>query len=172
MREILIAGVGNIFKGDDGFGVEVARRLAQSRLPDGVKVVDFGIRGIDLTYALLGAYDAAILIDTAPRGAPPGTLSIIEPERRPEEAADPGDLFLEPHDLDPAKVLRVVAALGGGCRKILLIACEPETFGDEETGAMGLSPSVAAAVDEAVKAAERLAEKLVREPSTHEIETM
>jgi len=114
MSQILVAGIGNIFKGDDAFGVEVARRLAQSPLPAGVKVVDFGIRGIDLTYALLDGYDAAILVDTAQRGAAPGTVSIIAPEwPLPGEVAT-GDLFLEPHNLDPAKVLRVVEALGGG----------------------------------------------------------
>lgn len=163
MSQILVAGIGNIFKGDDAFGVEVARRLAQSQLPAGVKVVDFGIRGIDLTYALLDGYDAAILVDTAQRGAAPGTLSIVAPERHSSEAVSPDNLFLEPHDLDPTKVLRVVETLGGGCQRVLLVACEPETFGDEETGAMGLSPPVAAAVDEAVMAVERLVGDLLRE---------
>jgi hydrogenase maturation protease len=152
MSQILVAGIGNISKGDDAVGVEVARRMAQSPLPAGVKAVDFGIRGIDLTYALLDDYNAAILVDTAQRGAAPGTLSIIVPERPSAGTVSPGDLFLEPHNLDPAKVLRVVEALGGGCQRILLVACEPETFGDEETGAMGLSPPVASAVDEAIKA--------------------
>lgn len=171
MSQILVAGIGNIFKGDDAFGVEVARRLAQSPLPAGVKVVDFGIRGIDLTYALLDGYDAAILVDTAKRGATPGTVSIIAPERHAAEEISSEDLFLEPHDLDPAKVLRVVKALGGSCEHILLVACEPETFGDEETGAMGLSPPVAVAVDEAIKAIERLVGELLREQRAHEIES-
>jgi hydrogenase maturation protease len=171
MSQILVAGIGNIFKGDDGFGVEVARRLAQSPLPAGVRVVDFGIRGIDLTYALLDGYDAAILVDTAKRGAAPGTVSIIAPERPSAGAVSPGDLFLEPHDLDPAKVLRMVEALGGGCQRILLVACEPGTFGDEETGAMGLSPCVATAVDEAIKAVERLVKDLLREQRSLEIES-
>jgi len=171
MSQILVAGIGNIFKGDDAFGVEVARRLAQGPLPAGVKVVDFGIRGIDLTYALLDGYDAAILVDTAKRGAAPGTVSIIVPDRHSAEDLTPGEIFLEPHDLDPAKVLRVVAALGGGCRRILLVACEPETFGDEESGAMGLTPPVAAAVDEAVKAVERLVGDLLREQRSLEIES-
>ncbi len=101
---ILIAGIGNIFKGDDAFGVEVVARLARRRLPDGVKVVDFGIRGIDLTYALLDGYGAAVLIDTMRHGEMPGTVSVIEPE--PASDDDPADLTLSPHDLDPAKVLR------------------------------------------------------------------
>jgi hydrogenase maturation protease len=171
VSQILVAGIGNIFKGDDAFGVEVARRLAQSPLPAGVKVVDFGIRGIDLTYALLDGYDAAILVDTAKRGAAPGTVSVIAPERHSVDTVSPGDLFLEPHDLDPAKVLRVVEALGGGCRRILLVACEPETFADEETGAMGLSPCVASAVDEAIQAIGRLVGDLLREQRSLEIES-
>ena len=142
MSRILVAGIGNIFKGDDAFGVEVARRLAARSLPSTAKVVDFGIRGIDLTYALLDGCDAAILVDTAKRGETPGTVSIIEPERPSAEELTAEDLMLEPHDLDPAKVLRVVTALGGECPRILLVACEPETFGDEEIGAIGLSQAV------------------------------
>jgi hydrogenase maturation protease len=133
--------------------------------------VDFGLCGIDLTYALLDGYDAAILVDTAQRGAAPGTVSIISPEWPSAGTVSPGDVFLEPHDLDPAKVLRIVQALGGGCQRILLVACEPETFGDEETGAMGLSPCVATAVDEAIKAVERLVGDLLREQRSLEIES-
>ena len=166
MTRILVAGIGNIFMGDDAFGVEVAQRLARRPLPEAVKVVDFGIRGIDLTYALLDGYDAAILVDAAQRGVPPGTVSIIAPEPPRGEPATPEALFLEPHDLDPAKVLNFVTAMGGGCGRILLVACEPETLGDEETGAMGLSPVVAAAVDEAVKAVERLVGELLEPAHT------
>lgn len=80
MKAILVAGVGNIFNGDDAFGVEVVRRLAQRKLPDGVRAIDFGIRGIDLTYALLDGYGALVLVDTAQRGELPGTISIVEPD--------------------------------------------------------------------------------------------
>jgi hydrogenase maturation protease len=153
---ILVAGIGNIFKGDDAFGVEVAQRLARRTLPPQVKVVDFGIRGIDLTYALLDGYDTAILVDAAQRGEAPGTVSIVAPDAPSEDAVAPNAAFVEPHNLDPAKVLALVAALGGGCRRVLLVACEPLDLGDEETGAMGLSPPVEAAVDEAVTAIERL----------------
>jgi hydrogenase maturation protease len=169
MDQILVAGIGNIFKGDDAFGVEVVRCLAQRQMPGGVKVVDFGIRGIDLTYALLDGYDAAILVDTAQRGAAPGTVSVITPDRQSVDAASHNSAFLEPHDLDPAKVLRVVEALGGSCQRVLLVACEPETFGDEETGAMGLSPPVAAAVGEAAKAIERLVGELLLEELSNSI---
>ena len=159
MNEILVAGIGNIFQGDDGFGVEVVARLARRPLPDGVKVVDFGIRGIDLTYALLDGYGAAVLIDTMQRGEAPGTVSVIEPEPADD---DPADLTLSPHDLDPAKVVRFVRALGGACPRLLVLACEPLTFGGEE-GAMGLSAPVAAAVDPAVAAVEELVGNLLRE---------
>jgi hydrogenase maturation protease len=172
MKKILVAGIGNIFKGDDAFGVAVAQRLAQRPLAAAVKVVDFGIRGIDLAYALLDGYDAAILVDTAQRGAPPGTVSVVVPERDSPDPVTPHDLVLEPHDLDPAKVLRFVAALGGGCRRIVLVACEPSTFGDEESGAIGLSPPVAAAVDEAIAVVERLIGELLEqgEPEHTDIE--
>lgn len=163
MTSILVAGIGNIFKGDDAFGTEVARRLIARPQPDGVKVVDFGIRGIDLTYALLDGYDAAILIDTAQRGETPGAVSVVVPDALSSEPLGPHDLVLELHALDPVKVLKVVTAMGGGCRNVLLVACEPVTFGDEETGAMGLSPEVAAAVDIAIPIVERLVGELLAE---------
>jgi hydrogenase maturation protease len=159
MTAILVAGIGNIFNGDDAFGVEVARLLAQRSLPDGVTVVDFGIRGIDLTYALLDGYDAAVLVDAAQRGELPGTVSVIEPTPSEDEPA-PEDLLMSAHDLDPAKVLRLVAALGGNCRRLLLVACEPLTLGGED-GVMGLSPPVAASLDAAVIAVEQLIGELV-----------
>jgi hydrogenase maturation protease len=156
MTQILVAGIGNIFMGDDAFGVEVAQRLAKRPHPDGVKVVDFGIRGIDLTYALLDGYDAVILIDTAQLGEPPGTVRIVVPEFDLREPLAPEGLLIEPHDLDLAKVLRLAAALGDSCRRILLVACEPATFGNEDADAMGLSPEVAAAVDQAIAVVEKL----------------
>ncbi|MGE4173783.1 MAG: hydrogenase maturation protease [Methylocystis sp.] len=155
MTSILVACVGNIFNGDDAFGVEVARRLAQITLPEGVQVVDFGIRGIDLTYALMDGYDAVILVDVAQRGETPGVVSIVEPEFVEEGELSPEDLALSPHDLDPAKVLRLVSALGGSCQRVLLVACEPLTFGGEE-GVMGLSKPVTAAVGVAAETIEEL----------------
>jgi hydrogenase maturation protease len=161
MNEVLVAGIGNIFKGDDAFGVEVARRLAQKNLPAGVKVVDFGIRGIDLTYALLDGYRAAVLVDAVKRGGEPGSVYVIEPDWPSDGEADPDDMLITPHDLDPAKVLRLVKALDGRCERLLLVGCEPETFGSEDEGAMGLSPTVAAAVDEAVRTIEALIGELL-----------
>jgi hydrogenase maturation protease len=164
MTRILVAGIGNIFKGDDGFGVEVARRLAALPLPQSVTVADFGIRGIDLTYALLDGCEAAVLVDAAQRGELPGTISIVEPTP-PSGDAMPEDLLLPLHDLDPAKVLRLVAAMGGTCRRILLVACEPLTFGDDTDGIIGLSAPVGAAVDQAVATVEELIAELAAEPT-------
>jgi hydrogenase maturation protease len=155
MTSILVACVGNIFNGDDGFGVEVARRLSQARLPNGVRVIDFGIRGIDLTYALMDSYDAIILVDAAQRGEAPGAVSIVEPERVELDEPSSEDLMLSPHELDPAKVLRLASALGGGCQRVLLVACEPLELGGEE-GVMGLSAPVAAAVGVAAETIEEL----------------
>lgn len=160
MSGILVAGIGNVFMGDDGFGVEVVTRLQRRGLPDGVKVVDFGIRGIDLTYALMDGYSVAVMVDTMQRGEAPGTVSVIEPA--PPQAEEPGDLTFSPHDLDPAKVLRLARMLGERCPRLLVIACEPLTFGGE-IGAMGLSGPVAAAVEPAVAAAEALVRRLLQE---------
>lgn len=165
MNRILIAGIGNIFNGDDAFGVTVAQNLAERGLPENVNVVDFGIRGIDLTYALLDGFDAAVLVDAVQQGGPPGTLYVIEPESQAAEAPQPEDLLFSPHEMDPAKVLRTVAAMGGRCRRIVLVGCEPAMFDDEYDGAMGLSAPVAAAVDSAVEVIEELVGDLMKSES-------
>jgi len=159
---ILVAGIGNIFLGDDAFGVEVVKRLARGALPEGVRVVDFGIRGLDLTYALLDGYDAVILVDAVPRGGRPGTLYLIEPEvRRPPEAEGAG-LLVEGHDMDPVKVLRLAALMGGRVDRLLLVGCEPEPVDDPEDMRDGLSEPVRAAVDEAVVLVAALVARLLR----------
>lgn len=166
MSPILVAGIGNIFKGDDGFGVAVAQRMTGRSLPAGVTVKDFGIRGLDLTYALLDGYAAAILVDTAQRGEPPGTVYVIEPEASTIADPQPEDLLLSPHELDPARVLRLALALGGGCRRVVLVACEPASFGDEELGVMALTPPVAAAVDPAADLVEQMIRQLIAEENS------
>jgi hydrogenase maturation protease len=155
---ILIAGIGNIFLGDDAFGVEVVHRLAARPLPAGVRVVDFGIRGFDLTFALLEEDDVVILVDAAPRGEPPGTLSVLEPEWTDPDDSAPGELLIDPHAMDPVKVLRLVRALGGRAMRVLLVGCEPVPLGtsDDEDMAPGLSQPVLAAVDQAVMLIESL----------------
>jgi hydrogenase maturation protease len=150
---VLVAGIGNIFLGDDGFGVEVVQRLLRKPFPETVRVVDFGIRGLDLTYALLDGYETAILIDAAPRGGAPGTLYVIEPEPAPEDSTA---LMIEPHNLDPAKVLRLAAAMGAKVKRLLVVGCEPKPADEEQELHMEMSDPVRAAVDEAVVLVETL----------------
>ena len=153
--KMLIACIGNIFLGDDAFGVEVARRLATRQLPDSVRVVDFGIRGFDLVYALLDSYDVTILVDATPRGGTPGTLYTIEPDLTALNHLEASETVIETHGMNPMRVLGLVQAMGGQFQGLLLVGCEPATLGPEE-GQMGLSEPVQAAVDEAVGLIESL----------------
>lgn len=157
---ILVAGIGNIFLGDDAFGVEVAQRLARRALPDGVRVIDFGIRGLDLTYALLDGYDIVILVDAAPRGLTPGTVFVMKPEVEPAPESDA--LVIQGHDMDPVKVLRAAARMGAQIEHVLVVGCEPSPPESEEQMQMGLSEPVQAAVDEALVLIELLVGELLR----------
>jgi hydrogenase maturation protease len=159
---ILIAGIGNIFLGDDAFGVEVAHRLAARGQQDGVRVVDFGIRGLDLTYALLDPYEAVILIDATPRGGQPGTLYVLEPTTEGLPPAEGPGPLMEAHGMDPVKVLRLASAMGGRVDRLLLVGCEPGKAGEDDDMTAGLSDPVRAAVDEAVILVESLAARLLR----------
>jgi hydrogenase maturation protease len=152
---VLVAGVGNVFFGDDGFGVEVARRLLMRPWPPTVTIRDFGIRGMDFAYALLAGYDAAILVDTVKRGREPGTLYVLEPEEGPEPEGAP--FPLDTHAMDPARVLRFVRAMGGEPGPLHVVGCEPATFGqDDDEPTMGLSPHVEQAVAPAIVIIEAL----------------
>jgi len=162
MTRILVAGVGNIFFGDDAFGVEVATRLLRQRtLPASVEVKDFGIKGLDLAYALTDGYDAAIIIDAAARGQDPGAISVVEPEALEAKNGAPQALLAAAHGLDPEKVLGLVTMLGAGCERIFFVVCEPLTLGGE-AGQMGLSDVVAASVEPSVHLVERLVSSLLR----------
>ena len=161
---VLIAGIGNIFLGDDAFGVEVARQLSQRPLPEGVRVEDFGIRGFDLTYALMENHDAVVMVDAMPRGGAPGTLYVIEPDHGESNGQEAQDMALDPHGMNPMKVLQMVKAMGGQPRRVLIVGCEPATFGPEE-GQMGLSEPVQKAVDKAVSLIERLIATLQEDPT-------
>lgn len=154
-RTILVAGIGNVFLGDDGFGVEVAHRLAGRSLPGDVTVTDFGIRGYDLAYALVRGADYTILVDACPRGEPPGTVFVLEPDLTDLDARDGGPAVVDAHDLNPLHVLRLARSLGAELRKVVVVGCEPATLGPPE-GHMGLSDPVRAAVDEAVPLIEGL----------------
>jgi hydrogenase maturation protease len=152
---ILVAGIGNVFMGDDGFGVEVARRLFDRPMRPGVDVRDFGIRGMDLVYALQD-YDVAIFIDATPRGTAPGTLQVIEPE------LEPGVVSLDTHGMDPVKVLALARELGPVPERLLVVGCEPQTrmTGDEDEVVTQMSPPVSAALDRAVALVESLLDEL------------
>ena len=160
---VLVAGIGNIFFGDDAFGVEVAGRLAGRALPAGVRVEDYGIRGVHLAYELLEGYDALVLVDAVPMGEEPGTVAIIEPEQGPrgdgrDEADDGPAPALDAHTMNPAVVLGMLESLGGRLDRVLVVGCEPSVV-DE---GIGLSIPVADAVDRGVDAVlEALAELCV-----------
>jgi hydrogenase maturation protease len=160
-KRILVAGVGNIFLGDDGFGVEVVRRLAGRKLPEGVEVVDFGIRGMDLAYALQEDYELVILVDATPRGEKPGTIYLVA-----AEIEEDGEAALDTHGMDPVKVIKLSRALGAKPTRILVVGCEPHVAvsgEDYEDMVMGLSEPVCAAVEEAAKLVESLVEEAGRE---------
>lgn len=163
MSKILVACIGNIFLGDDGFGCEVARQLTQCVWPDNVKVVDFGIRGFDLTYALLDGPDVTIFVDATPRGEAPGTIYTIEPELAEVENIQTGEL-VDAHNMNPMRVLSLAKSMGAEFKKILLVGCEPATLGPEE-GQLGLSEPVAAAVGEAVEIVQALVQRSLQEIS-------
>lgn len=141
MTGVLVAGIGNVFRTDDGFGSEVARVLAASPLPAGVRVVDYGIRGMHLAYDLLDGYDALVVVDALPGDGRPGDLTVLQvgPD-------DLGDADLDPHGMAPVAVLAGVGRLGGVLPPTYVVGCRPADVGE----GMGLTPAVAAAVPGAV----------------------
>ncbi len=150
---ILVAGIGNVFLSDDAFGVEVSHLLARRALPEGVRVEDYGIRGIHLAYDLLEGYDALVLVDAVPMGEPPGTLAVIEPEQAIgwttlSSSNSGGDsvVAVDAHTMSPDIVLATLARLGGSVDRIVVVGCQP---GELDEG-MGLSPAVQAALTAAV----------------------
>ena len=162
-RRVLIAGIGNIFQSDDAFGVEVATLLATRTLPPSVRVEDFGIRGVHLAYELLEGYDGLVMIDAVPMGEPPGTLAVIEPEPDPVgTGGTAGEVpVVDAHTMTPDVVLATLRGLGGSVEKILIVGCQPADLQD----GMGLTPSVAAAVEDAAQLCFHLASEMV-EPVT------
>lgn len=159
---VLVAGMGNVLRRDDGFGVEVVRRLAnENGLPEGVKVVDVGIGGIHLVQELMSGYDALVLIDAVQRGSPPGTTHLLEAEV-PDLAAWPEsarrDFLADTHYATPSKVLILAKALGVLPRKVFILGCQPEEY--EELG-IGLTQAVAPAVETAVARVTALLNDLV-----------
>jgi hydrogenase maturation protease len=157
-RRVLVAGIGNVFLGDDGWGVALADRLARRELPAGVEVVDYGIRGLDLAYAMAdGGYDAVVLLDAAPRGDAPGTVYLIEPE------VDATEVAIDTHGMDPAKVIAMVQGIGAEPPRTLVVGCEPANClgADAEEFVVELSEPVRAALVEAERLVESLLDELV-----------
>ena len=150
--KILVGGIGNIFLGDDAFGVEVVQHLSSRRLPQSVQLVDFGIRSYDLAYALMEEWDLVILVDAVPRGGQPGTVYTIEAEL-PDTA---GAVAPDAHSMNPISVLQLVQALGGKPGRLLVVGCEPSNVAAEEDGGFGLSPPVQEAVGRAIQVIEEL----------------
>jgi hydrogenase maturation protease len=149
---ILVAGVGNIFLGDDAWGVEVVTRLLREELPENVHAEDFGIRGVHLAYEILNGYDTVILVDAAPRGEQPGTVYVMEIDpvataATSDELGETGAGVMDAHRMDPASVIALVGSLGGAVGRVLLVGCEPEST---EEGAE-LSAAVRGAIDKAIE---------------------
>lgn len=159
MNRVMVAGVGNIFLADDGFGVEVARRLSGDVLPAGVEVEDYGIRGMHLAVQLLEGYDMLVLIDAVQRGDQPGTIFVIEPDLE----AEPVNPATDAHSMNPEAVLGALAALGGRVGRVLIVGCEPAELVER----IGLSEVVSRSVDEAVS----VVWKLIDEVMVDRIET-
>ncbi|MEZ5426684.1 MAG: hydrogenase maturation protease [Pyrinomonadaceae bacterium] len=150
LPSILLACIGNIFHGDDAFGVEAAKYLAKRKLPENVKLVDFGIRGFDLAFALVDGYDVTIFVDAMQRGETPGTIYVFEPDLSEIDGPQTNNAMVDTHGLNPMKVLSMAKGMGAEFGRLLVIGCEPETLGGEH-GLMGLSRPVEAAVERAVE---------------------
>ena len=158
---ILVACIGNIFLGDDGFGCEVARALAGTQLPAGVAVADFGIRGFDLASALLEPYEAVVLVDAIERGSPPGTVYILEPAAGPQSSGS--GVAPDLHTMNPARVLALARSMGEITAGIYIVGCEPSDFGVELEGRMGLSKAVQSAVPRAAEVVLELIARVSRQ---------
>jgi hydrogenase maturation protease len=164
-KRILVAGIGNIFFGDDAFGCEVAAALMRRSLPEEVRVVDFGIRSYDLAYAIMDGPDVTILVDATSQGKSPGTIFLIEPDQSLVD--NETDEVLNAHSMNPLRVLQMVRSMGGKPGRLYLVGCEPAVLEPEE-GAMGLSEMVQAAVPKALKMIESLVQDLLAEKSETE----
>jgi hydrogenase maturation protease len=149
---ILVAGIGNIFLGDDAFGSAVAQRMLERLYGPAVRVVDYGIRGLDLAYALADNYDASIIVDTVARGNEAGTIYLIEPDLAELESTELG---IESHAMNPVRVLAMARSIGAELKNVFIVGCEPHTF-ESDDGHMGLSPRVATAVERAIEVIDSL----------------
>jgi len=147
-KQILVAGIGNAWMKDDGFGSEVVKLLSQRSLPDGVSVVDFGTGGLDLAYEVMRGYHGLVLVDVSRQGEPPGTLYVMEADPDDVDGSIEDGQALDPHGMDPETVLRFVKYVGGWPGRVVVVACEPEVI--EDFG-VGLSRPVSDAVARAAE---------------------
>jgi hydrogenase maturation protease len=161
-KQILVAGIGNAWMRDDGFGGEVAKLLEARELPDGVRVMDFGSGGLDLAYEVMRGYDALILIDVSRQGEAPGTLYVMEADQDDVDGQVEDGQLLDPHGMDPETVLRFVKYVGGWPGRVFVVACEPEVV--EDVG-FGLSDVVSASLARAAEVVLETIEELRADPA-------
>ena len=170
MKRILIAGIGNIFLGDDAFGCEVARELSARALPPEVTVRDFGIKSYDLAYALAEKYDAIVLVDAAPRGDPPGTTYLMEIE--PWGLTELDAEITDAHTMSPVNALKMAQSVGPVTAKIYLVGCEPAKL-EADDGEIGLSEPVQRAIPQAVELVQGvLSQELARRVEMRKVEVI
>ncbi len=156
----MIAGVGNMFMKDDGFGGAVIKKMQHNKFPAGVEINDFGIGGLKLAYDLMKGYDGLILLDASARGEPPGTLYLIETNENDFDADLENGGPIDPHGADPVTVLRFVKSIGSWPGKVLIVACEPTSVDEFE---IGLSNAVNASIDKAVEMVEEIINEIYSE---------
>src|SRR5580704_11345630 len=166
--KILVAGIGNIFLGDDAFGSEVARRLIKETLPEEVRVADFGIRSYDLAYAMMEEYDVTIFVDITSQSQSPGTLYLIEPDLNQLDQLD--EKMTDAHSMNPVRVLQMLRTFGSSPKKLYLVGCEPAIL-EVEDGEIGLSESVEGAVPQAIELIKSLVNDLLNGKSKVEVDT-
>jgi hydrogenase maturation protease len=170
LKRILIAGIGNIFLGDDAFGCEVARELSARAVPPEVTVRDFGIKSYDLAYALADKYDAIVLVDATPRGDPPGTTYLMEIEAGGLAELDAE--ITDAHTMSPVNALKMAQSVGPVTSKIYLVGCEPATL-EAEDGEIGLSEPVQRAIPQAVELVQgMLSQELARRVEIKKVEVI
>ena len=161
--QVLVAGIGNTWLHDDGFGSEVVRVLRERGTPPaGIHLADFGTSGLDLAYEAMRGYDALILVDASRQGQKAGTLYVMEPTAEDVDGSIEDGQMLDPHGMDPLNVLRFVKYVGGWPGRVVVIACEPQDVTDV---GFGLSEPVAAALERAADVVLETASELQAEPS-------
>ncbi|MEO8888509.1 MAG: hydrogenase maturation protease [Jatrophihabitantaceae bacterium] len=168
MTRTLVAGLGNIFEGDDGFGVAVVQRLFDRTWPEGVEVRDYGIRGVHLAYQLLDGYDLVVIVDAVARDGEPGTLYVIDHAADRALAAVEGAPMLDAHDLNPDAVLALVPELGGTLGRVVIVGCQPATL----SPGMELSTAVAGSVERAAQLVTDIVQRAYADDNEPAIDTV